>query len=55
MEVNADLIKAMQVWNFSAKNIRARCKDQLQLANSTALMWLGSTRKPSRGKRFAFQ
>lgn len=55
MEVNAELIKAMQVRNYSTKNIRARCKDRLQFANSLAVMWLGSTMKPSRGKYFAFQ
>lgn len=47
MEVNAELIKAMQVRNYSTKNIRARFKDQLQYANSVALTWLGSTMKPS--------
>lgn len=47
MEVNAELIKAMQVRNYSTTNIRARCKDRLQFANSVAVTWLGSTMKPS--------
>lgn len=55
MEVNAELIKAMQVRNYSTTNIRARCKDRLQFANSVAVTWLGSTMKPSRGRYFAFQ
>lgn len=55
MEVNAELVKAMQVRNYSTENIRARLKDQLRFANSIALMCLGSTVKPSGGKYSAFQ
>jgi len=55
MEVNAELIKAMHVRNYSTMNTGARFKDQLQFSSSIALMWLGSTMKPSPGKYFAFQ
>lgn len=53
MEGSAELIKAVQALNYS-KNISDKFKEQLQFANSIALLGVGSTMKPSCGKDFAF-
>lgn len=54
MEGNAELIKAVQALNYSTRNISDKFKERLQFANSTALLGLGSTMKPSCGKDLAF-
>lgn len=54
MEGNAELIKAVQALNYSPGNISDKCKEQLQFANTTALLGLGSTMKPSCGEDLAF-
>lgn len=54
MEGNAELIKAVQALNYSTRNIGDKCKEQLQFANTTALMGLGNAMKPSCGEDLAF-
>lgn len=40
--------------DYSLRNISDKCKEQLQFANTTALLGLGSTMKPSCGEDLAF-
>lgn len=54
MEGNAALIKALQALSYSTGNSSDKFKERLQFANSTVLLGLGSTMKPSCRKDSAF-